>query len=489
MSTLRTRDVAASHAANGAAEEKIEQHAAARRWPARKGPGGLVIFASVTAVLALVLVAYLRMPAPASLQANEPSVKIVHSDQRHSHCARSLRESDGFICERDDLWEIEKQAARRMADKQAVTFDLMCRGTFSGRVPYAYGFQQGVNWYQMYWEPELSCVKERVGVFGDGGKYVCHTDSLEPEKPCLVYSAGSNNDFSFEDDMHTIWPHCEIHTFDPTLKERHLQPKNPSYVNFHPWGLSGQNDPARMYFTLSEVMRRLNHTGRDITVFKVDIEHAEYETFEAMGREGSFPFQQLLIEVHDPKKNGQLFLMLREHGFAIFAKEVNFFGIPCCMEYVFGRVGRAFFEMIHDPWITKGYQCNESVINAGKLHPTGGDQKVGIHHPMSRVQSSLGATPTSTLLGMERRKQRLVSMEKDMAAKLAHIAELDKRAEDESAQGDAKRASQSRAEAEDLRIVVRNLEVKISAMKDMLSSQSHNTTRTLGTNGEGSTQK
>ncbi|KAA8494197.1 hypothetical protein FVE85_4172 [Porphyridium purpureum] len=408
-------------------------------------------------VLVFLLVVHGPMKASGSQAAfPEPSQKLLSNSDSHAHCARSMRESDGFICERDALWEIEKQAARRMAFKQAEPFSLMCRGTFSDRVPYAYGFLNAINWYEMYWEPELSCVKERVGIAGDGGKYVCHTDSLAPGKPCLVYSAGSNNDFSFEDAVHAIWPHCEIHTFDPTLISRGLEVKNQPYVNFHPWGLGGSNDPARMFFTLSEAMRRLGHEGREITIFKVDIEHSEYPAFEAMEREGSFPFQQLLIEVHNPKKNGQLFLTLRNNGFAIFSKETNYFTTQC-MEYVFGRVGRAFFEIIDDPLVVRGYQCNASVITAGKAYPGARDQ--------SRPSAAPRPQYDGNSQNKDSRGPSLIELEAELAGKRKRLDDVNDRL---TKVPDPSHAAQIRSQIVQLQKDVGNLEQRIVALKSHL---------------------
>ena len=48
---------------------------------------------------------------------------------------------------------------------------------------------------------------------GDGGKWVCDPHRITEQKDCLVYSVGSNNDFSFEMAvLKDIGPHCEIHT-------------------------------------------------------------------------------------------------------------------------------------------------------------------------------------------------------------------------------------------------------------------------------------
>lgn len=54
------------------------------------------------------------------------------------------------------------------------------------------------EWHQTNWEPTFTCQHERrVGRWGDGGKWVCDPHRITKNKPsCLVYSVGSENDFS-----------------------------------------------------------------------------------------------------------------------------------------------------------------------------------------------------------------------------------------------------------------------------------------------------
>ncbi|XP_071134989.1 uncharacterized protein [Mytilus edulis] len=48
----------------------------------------------------------------------------------------------------------------------------------------------------------------------DGGWNVCHDKPYRPPVPCLVYSFGINNDFSFDDFI--VKPYgCDVHSFDP----------------------------------------------------------------------------------------------------------------------------------------------------------------------------------------------------------------------------------------------------------------------------------
>jgi hypothetical protein len=97
-------------------------------------------------------------------------------------------------------------------------------------------------WY--LFPPVLPCFwsffkEPSAAVRHDGGKWLCGLNEVHDlrretttadydygakkkhydSKPCIVYSMGSNNDFSFEEQVRMVAPGCEIHTFDPTIKE------------------------------------------------------------------------------------------------------------------------------------------------------------------------------------------------------------------------------------------------------------------------------
>lgn len=192
--------------------------------------------------------------------------------------------------------------------------------------------KKGVKSLFDLYEPEATCFSEerfgglsseRFKAFGDGPKFVCGVDvvaakakAAEESKSdgCLVYSIGSNNDIRFEKATHTFMNGCEIHTFDPTLDE------NPfiggEYATFHPWGLgtdggkegktmhNRNNKGARKSF--ATVLNNLGHTGRTIDVLKIDCQGCEYAAMPPlfdMIAEGKVKVDQILIELHGPKKS------------------------------------------------------------------------------------------------------------------------------------------------------------------------------------------
>jgi hypothetical protein len=55
-------------------------------------------------------------------------------------------------------------------------------------------------------------VKHRIGGYGDGGKWLCHSKELYN---CITYSFGSDGNIRYETDMMQTYG-CESHIFDPT---------------------------------------------------------------------------------------------------------------------------------------------------------------------------------------------------------------------------------------------------------------------------------
>lgn len=207
-------------------------------------------------------------------------------------------------------------------------------------------------WYQLNWDPSFTCQHERrVGGTGDGPKWVCDPHRID-SKRCLVYSVGSNNDFSFEESvLREVSESCEIHTFDPTVG---LNPsRKPDTVNFHPWGLAATNfmRKGQTFKTMKQIVKELGHEGRTIDVLKVDCEGCEWETYTGWFGVGA-DVRQVQVELHrgTSTSNGSIepvadrFLThLRDLGYVIFHKESNTFGCKGdCIEYAFLKLAKAF---------------------------------------------------------------------------------------------------------------------------------------------------
>ena len=185
------------------------------------------------------------------------------------------------------------------------------------------------HFFQRNWEPSYSCtVVARMGCPGDGGKWVCDPHYYLLLDNCVVYSVGSNNEFSFEEAIHRFNPKCEIHKFDPLSSSSLDENKKPEFVHFHPWKLGSHDSAVKSTFTIQTIMRYLGHTN--ITVLKADCEGCELEgssfsipTFPP----GKGAIQQILVEVHfdngGPERVHDLFTFLSSKGYAIFSKEAN----------------------------------------------------------------------------------------------------------------------------------------------------------------------
>ena len=181
----------------------------------------------------------------------------------------------------------------------------------------------GQAFFQRNWEPSYSCsVHMRMGCPGDGGKWICDPHiHLQQSNRCVVYSFGSNNDFSFETAVHIFNPTCELHTFDPTVLHPSLLPP---FVRYHTWGLGSSAAPYN--FTLSDVMRELGHTY--VNVLKIDCEGCELD-FSPTIEMHPATVGQIQVEVHwDSRPSWSadvhaLFKFLHREGFVIFSKEPN----------------------------------------------------------------------------------------------------------------------------------------------------------------------
>lgn len=186
------------------------------------------------------------------------------------------------------------------------------------------------NFYQTYYEPDFSCRHERrIGKIGDGGKWVCDPHRLFRNKTanCLVYSVGSEGDFSFENSVRaSIGSHCEIHTFDfgnysaAASKLNHV-------TNYHQWGLSSishTDSRGNIYKTIDQTVRDLHHEGRTIDIFKIDCEGCEWATVKSwMG--ANVVLRQILVELHQVQVPGtmEFFELLHDNNYVVFHKEPN----------------------------------------------------------------------------------------------------------------------------------------------------------------------
>lgn len=180
-------------------------------------------------------------------------------------------------------------------------------------------------------EPDFDCLsKTRIGAtyYGDGPKFMCDVENIPTVGDCVVYSIGSDGDFSFERAIYNRFK-CKIHTFDHTGEWSELA--RLAHSTFHKFGLGYGPD-------LKPLASLLKHSHVD--VLKVDCEGCEWTVFDQIWKdlkEGKYYIGQILIELHhlNFKNVSNFFRGAEESGFYIFSKERNHWGCEGykCVEY------------------------------------------------------------------------------------------------------------------------------------------------------------
>jgi hypothetical protein len=259
----------------------------------------------------------------------------------HKSCYLSLKESDNWFCDSDDDWKRRKRL-HHIQDK---------RNRNNGSVNVL---------LQNNWEPTIHCTfEQRIGGVGDGGKWVCDVYNIQTNNYVpLIYSFGSNADFSFEQSIKKELPNAEIHTFD---SDYYTCPDN--LCKFHQAVLGNGKSGTKSLLT---VIDELGHRQRQIDILKIDIEGSEYILFEEFFKHtqnaaediddkhdrNEIPYiRQILVEIHIQLGLGneasyrthQLFELFRSNNYAIFHKEPNLAYANIAAEYAFIRLNRAFF--------------------------------------------------------------------------------------------------------------------------------------------------
>jgi hypothetical protein len=240
-----------------------------------------------------------------------------------NRCSKSLIESDNFICESDDLWN-ERKILYQIQDK--LNMQKLSSSKF----------------FLTNWEPNFHCSHaRRIGKMGDGGKWVCDLFRLKTRSNCLIYSAGSKGDFSFEKHLKNYLPNCEIHTFDMKLY------KCPNNVCVFHQIILGNGTFPQGSKTWEMIIENLGHENRLIDIFKIDIEGGEYTVFPSIfqSSKNSFP-RQILAEVHPRHTQTMhaLFELLRTNNYVIFNREPNLLAGLRYFEYTFLKLHSRFFQ-------------------------------------------------------------------------------------------------------------------------------------------------
>jgi hypothetical protein len=166
----------------------------------------------------------------------------------------------------------------------------------------------------------------RMGKVNDGGWDICHDfmSKYHMKSPCIVYSFGIENDFSFDDDISNTYG-CRVYSFDPSMGVDDHQRSEKVY--FYNKGLFNRNRVIRrknMYWdvdSLEGIRKQLNHTQTPIKILKMDIERAEWIVLKQIIDTGQLAtVEQFLVELHTIGDKDKLLLLksLYDIGFRIF---------------------------------------------------------------------------------------------------------------------------------------------------------------------------
>nr|KAG5685842.1 hypothetical protein BaRGS_014302 [Batillaria attramentaria] len=198
--------------------------------------------------------------------------------------------------------------------------------------------QLSALWHSYLDHVHITCQRHiRMGNLGDGGYEVCDDIQWRPIRPCLVYSFGIRNDFSFDDDVANVYG-CDVFSFDPSMKKK--THRHSERVMFYKMGLGGKTEQRDQWeiHTLSDLKKMLNHTGRVVDVLKMDIEENEWEVLSNIIEERQLiNVRQLFIEYHflffSKEETVEAFLSkfavlraLQDIGFRIFYTHKYSFG-------------------------------------------------------------------------------------------------------------------------------------------------------------------
>ncbi|KAH9025474.1 hypothetical protein EDB84DRAFT_1440387 [Lactarius hengduanensis] len=167
--------------------------------------------------------------------------------------------------------------------------------------------------------PSFQCPHhvERVGVLGDGGKWVCGMERIAKQEECVIYLFGCE-----------VWEYdFSVDNFGPEVKNA---PNMKECAHFFPWALGAHGpDDLPKYHTL-DALRQNGHAFVD--VLNIDVEGAECDRLTAHSLAAhnplspfsstTLPIGQLQIELH-AWDNHDWWAALEAAGLTPFCTESN----------------------------------------------------------------------------------------------------------------------------------------------------------------------
>lgn len=266
-------------------------------------------------------------------QQTRSSLRLSGNIDRHK-CGWSSLESDGWFCESNEDWIRRKQLHNFQHKRNHVS-------------------DSRKFFFQNNWEPTVQCTfEQRLGNTGDGGKWVCDVYRYREinETKLLIYSIGSNADFSFERAIKENIPNSEIHTFDINDYQCPL-----NLCTFHQT-LFGDGKTTN-WKSLPMVMKELGHQQRILQILRIEINGDEYDFFDSLFESSTadgieIPYiRQILLKIHLGKRKDvtttqrahHLFELFHKNHYVIFHKEVTSDNSANVFEYGFLKLNPSFF--------------------------------------------------------------------------------------------------------------------------------------------------
>uniref|UniRef100_A0A0B6ZCW6 Methyltransferase domain-containing protein n=1 Tax=Arion vulgaris TaxID=1028688 RepID=A0A0B6ZCW6_9EUPU len=143
--------------------------------------------------------------------------------------------------------------------------------------------------------------KLRMGNIGDGGWEICDDFDVRPRLPCIIYSFGINNDFTFDDDAALVYG-CQVYSFDPSMTNFADKVIRSNFSTFYKIGLSDKSYIGSNKWkmeTFANIKKMMGHQNTIIDVLKIDIESSEWAAVPEMASSGQLKnIRQIMMEYH-----------------------------------------------------------------------------------------------------------------------------------------------------------------------------------------------
>jgi len=171
------------------------------------------------------------------------------------------------------------------------------------------------NVVEIHIKEDLCPTAKRFGKGAEGGWYACDPNTLTA-KPCVVYSFGIKDDYSFDQAMHDAG--CQVHGFDPSPYGLKSKPKYEAIGGtYHSVGLGladsevkvapfrwpgigylkDRNTDPWVLQRIPTIMKEVGHSY--LTYLKVDVEGAEWDAIDDILAAN---WGEFALEMHFPPK-------------------------------------------------------------------------------------------------------------------------------------------------------------------------------------------